>query len=298
MLPNSTRRTVLVTGASLGIGRAVARSLVGQASTLILTARDSAAGNRLIREIGRSAPGTRVKFCAADLSSLNSVRALAAEIVRSHGRIDVLVNNAGARFDRFQQSVDGHELTFATNHLGHFLLTSLLLDRLLAAPSARIINVSSSAHAGATRPESWLMTAANYDRRQAYARSKLANLLFTFELARRLSGTLVSVNAVHPGTVISGFARNNGIVSWLKHVVSHGLRGELISPRRGADTITYLATSPEVAGVTGKYVYQRCAIESSPLSYESALARDLWTESIRFCGLDSSLGPTWRYFAP
>ena len=213
-------------------------------------------------------------------------------------RLDVLINNAGARFDYYQESADGFELTFATNHLGHFLLTALLVENLKAAPAARIVNVSSSAHASANRPDSWLMTPASFDRRQAYARSKLANVLHTCELSRRLSGTSVTANTMHPGIVVSGFARNNGIFSWLRHVVSHGLRRELISPRRGADTIVYLATSPDVAQTTGKYYYQRRPIESSPLSQDPQLARRLWSESVRLCGLDFSLGPAWRYFAP
>ena len=290
--------TTLVTGATLGIGRAVAEALAVSGFDLVLLGRGRRRGVALSEHLGRRFPAASFQFVAGDLSSLASVRAAAAAVRSAAPRLDVLINNAGARFDTFQQSIDGHELSFATNHLGHFLLTALLLESLLAAPSPRIINVSSSAHAGSTRPESWLMTAANYDRRQAYARSKLANLLFTYELARRLAGTAVTVNAMHPGVVASGFARNNGLVSWLKHVVSHGLRRELVSPRRGADSITYLATAPEVAGASGKYFFERHPIDSSALSHDSALSNNLWSESVRLCKLDSSLGPAWRYFAP
>ena len=144
---------------------------------------------------------------------------------------------------RIEATEDGLERTFATNHLGHFLLTSLLMDHLRAAPSARIITVSSSAHRAANDDGIWSYQGHEYDRRQAYAKSKLANILFAFELARRLQGTRIVSNAVDPGVVSTNFARNNGLLAWAKHTISHGLRGELVSAARAADTIVYLATS-------------------------------------------------------
>ncbi len=254
---------------------------------LVLVGRSESRGSRILSQVHKQCPGKQHEFLSADISDLDQARSLADSILKRCPVIDVLINNAGARFDHYGESKQGLEQTFATNHLGHFLLTSRLLDSLLASPSGRIINVSSSAHSGATKPSSWLMTRQDYDRRQAYARSKLANLLFTFELARRLTGTSATVNALHPGAVASGFARNNGIVSWLKHVVSHGMRRELISPRQGADTVVYLATSNEVAGQSGKYFYRRKPIDSSALSHDADLSRDLWNVSLKLCGMES-----------
>lgn len=288
----------LITGATSGLGRATAHALALHGHNLAVLARHPGRGGALCHELSRKYPRGRFESIPCDLADFGSVRAAAAAVRAGWPQVDILINNAGARFDRFLVGAVGFELTFATSHLGHFLLTALLLDLLLAAPAGRLVNVSSSAHNGASRPDAWLMTATNYDRRQAYARSKLANLLFTFELARRTAADSMTVNAVHPGMVASGFARNNGIVSWLKHVVSHGLRRELISPRRGADTIVYLATSPDVAQITGSYFYQRRAINSSPLSHDPELARDLWSESVRLCGLDASLGPAWAFIRP
>ncbi len=293
-----TSLVCVVTGATSGIGRASAFALASHVGHLFLLGRDESRGCQLRDLLARRHPGTSVEFVAADLSSLSEVRRLAGQIRERTSRIDVLINNAGARFDSFRQSADGHELTFATNHLGHFLLTSLLMEALLAAPSVRVINVSSSAHAAATRPERWLMTSDDYDRRQAYARSKLANLLFTYELARRLSDSSITANAVHPGIVRSGFARNNGLVSWLKHVLSHGLRRELISAARGAETITWLATSREVSGSSGGYYFQKNPVPSSKLSLDPVLARQLWDESVQLSGIDSSIGLAWKWFSP
>lgn len=291
-------RVCLITGATSGIGRAAAFALAGHASCLLLVGRNANAGRQVGALLQRKHPSLDVRFMPGDISSLAAVRQLTNAVKSATTRLDILINNAGARFDVFSQTPEGIEATFATNHLGHFLLTARLTESLLRSSAARVINVSSSAHAAATRPENWLMTAENYDRRQAYARSKLANVLFTYELSRRLAGCAVSANAVHPGMVFSGFARNNGWVSWLKHLVSHGLRRELISTKQGADTIVYLATAPEVAGVTGKYFFKRRAISSSPLSHDESLARELWSASIRLGGLDTSLGPAWNDFTP
>ncbi len=276
----------IVTGATSGIGRAVAVALASHFPHLILLGRDERRGSQLSDWLARRHPRASIEFIPGDLSSLRGVQGLAESLRQRTSRVDLLINNAGARFDVFRESSDGLELTFATNHLGHFLLTLLLWEPLVAAPAARLINVSSSAHAGATRPDRWLMTAPDYDRRQAYARSKLANLLFTYELARRCPGSPMTVNAMHPGMVASGFARNNGLLSWCKHLLAHGLKGELISPVRGAQTITYLATSPELSGSSGNYYFQCRPVPSSTLSRDEGLARQLWAESVRLTGMD------------
>ena len=233
----------VITGATSGIGRAAALGLAQPDAALILVGRNSRRGSEVVERIKKTSPGARAQFIEADLSAQNDVRQLATAIRQKFNHVDVLINNAGARFDTYGATEEGFERTFATNHLGHFLLTSLLLEHLRAAPSARIITVSSAAHRAAKVDGIWSYQEHGYDRRQAYAKSKLANILFAFELARRLQGTRIVSNAVDPGVVSTNFARNNGLLAWAKHTVSHGLRGELVSAARAASTIVYLATS-------------------------------------------------------
>ena len=201
--------------------------------------------------------------------------------------IDVLVNNAGARHDTYRETVEGFEMTFAVNHLSHFLLTCLLLDGLKRAPQGRVITVSSGSHAAAQVDASWQLRPPAYDRKQAYAKSKLANLLFAYELADRLRDTNVTSNALDPGGVASGFALNNGLKSWLKHVVSHALRRDLVSPARAASTVVHLASSPDVAGITGTFFCRGRESRSSPASYDRDLAAELWALSLRSVGAAS-----------
>lgn len=292
MLRDELRSNCLITGATSGIGLAAAVELARRGHDLILVGRDSRRGEALRRNLERRHPGGSFRFVSCDLASLEAVRAVGGMLVEQVPCLHVLLNNAGARFDTYQQSPDGVELTFATNHLGHFLLTALLWPVLLAAPAARIINVSSSAHASATPPGSWSMTAAGFDRRQAYARAKLANLLFTFELARRVPPAQVTVNAMHPGGVVSRFARNNGWRSWLRHVVAHALRRELLLPRQGADTIVHLATAPALDGVSGRYFFQRREAPVAPLALQPELGRLLWSYSLECCP-PLSWPPAW-----
>jgi NAD(P)-dependent dehydrogenase (short-subunit alcohol dehydrogenase family) len=188
----------------------------------------------------------------------------------------VLVNNAGAIFPRRQESVDGIEMTFALNYLGYFLLTNLLLDTLKASAPARIINVSSRSHARAQINFDDLQSRSGYRGLQAYAHSKLAIVLFTYELARRLEGTGVTANTLHPGIVATNFAMNDGGIMGL---VVRLFRPSFLSPEKGAQTSIYLATSPEVEGVTGKYFVKCKAVPSSPASYDTATASRLWKVS-------------------
>jgi NAD(P)-dependent dehydrogenase (short-subunit alcohol dehydrogenase family) len=200
----------------------------------------------------------------------------------------VLVNNAGGIFASRQLTADGYELTFALNHLAYFLLTNLLLDMLKANAPARIVNVSSGAHLGATLDFANLQNEQHYSAGGmcAYGQSKLDNLLFTYELARRLSGTGVTVNALHPGTVATGFGENNRggmrVAMQIFHLFS-------LTPEQGADTIIYLASSPEVAGVTGKYWEKRKPVQSSPASYDEATQRRLWEVSAQMVGLSEAV---------
>jgi NAD(P)-dependent dehydrogenase (short-subunit alcohol dehydrogenase family) len=217
-----------------------------------------------------------LKSFRADLSSQQQIRDLAGRFRARHDRLDVLINNAGGLWMQRQLSVDGLEMTFGVNHLAYFLLTQLLLDTLRASAPARIVNVSSDAHRRAVLDFDNLQGERGYGGWRAYCRSKLANLLFTYELDRRLRGTGVTVNALHPGWVATGFARDNGWRGWLLQRAA-GLFA--LSPEEGARTVIYLASSAAVADVSGRYFVREQAVPSSPASYDEAAARRLWEVS-------------------
>jgi NAD(P)-dependent dehydrogenase (short-subunit alcohol dehydrogenase family) len=282
-------KVFVITGATSGIGRAAALRLAQPDSVLVLLGRNPRRGSEVVERIKRIMPNARAHFIAGDLSVQSDVRELAMAIRESFGHVDVLINNAGARFDTYGATEDGLERTFATNHLGHFLLTSLLLEHLRAAPSARIITVSSSAHRAAKPDGIWSCQKHEYDRRQAYAKSKLANILFAFELARQLKDTRIVSNAVDPGIASTNFARNNGIFAWARHTISHGLRGELVSVVSAADTLVHLATSDEVAGLTGALLRERQMFEPSQAARNAFLAAALWSESVALTRVDASI---------
>ncbi len=276
-------RICMVTGATDGIGKVTAQALAQQGATVIVVGRSRKKTVATVEEIKRRTGNPSVEYLLADLSVQAEIRRLAEEFKRRHDRLHVLVNNAGGFFMSRQETADGLEMTFALNHLGYFLLTNLLLDVIKASAPARIINVSSAAHENAQMNFEDLQGERKYSGWQAYGQSKLANLLFTYELARRLEGTGVTVNALHPGFVATNFGANNyGIVGRImKRIVN--LRG--ISPEEGADTSIYLATSPEVEGITGKYFVKRRAVPSSPASYDEDAARRLWEVSAEMTGL-------------
>ena len=278
-------KTCVITGATSGIGRAAAVQLGKLGADLILIGRDDRRGAELIRRLQRDPPCGAAHFIKTDLSVQREVRELADAIRSRYARIDVLINNAGARFDTFRPTSDGIESTFATNHLSHFLLTMLLLDTLQSAEAARVITVASGAHSGARGDFERCFLAEIYDRKVAYGSSKLANLMFSYELARRLKGTNITSNTVDPGGVATNLGRNNGIVSWLRHLGYHALKGELLFPGKGAETIVYLASSPAVEGVSGKYFFRKREIESSRISKDEAAAKRLWESSLRMTGL-------------
>ncbi len=270
-------RICMVTGATDGIGKVTAQALAQHGATVIVVGRSRKKTVATIEEIKRRTGNPSVEYLLADLSVQAEIRRLAEEFKRRHDKLHVLVNNAGGFFMSRQETADGLEMTFALNHLGYFLLTNLLLDVIKASAPARIINVSSAAHENAQMDFENLQGERKYSGWQAYGQSKLANVLFTYELARRLEGTGVTVNALHPGFVATNFGANNyGIVGRImKRIVN--LRG--ISPKEGADTSIYLATSPEVEGVTGKYFVKRRAVPSSPASYDEDAACRLWEVS-------------------
>jgi NAD(P)-dependent dehydrogenase (short-subunit alcohol dehydrogenase family) len=288
----------VITGATSGIGAAAAVALARTGANVVVIGRSESRGRKLAERINGHPRGGQAEFLLTDLSSQREVRALAQTIAERHRSVDALINNAGARFDTYGRTSDGLERTFATNHLSHFLLTCLLLENLMRAPQGRVINVSSGSHGAATATGDWQPEEAAYDRKAAYARSKLANILFTVELARRLAGTNVIVNAVDPGGVASRFALNNGLVSWLKHLVAHALRRDLVLPRTGAETIVYLAAAAEMAGVTGKLFRQKREFQPSEAACDPRAAEELWALSVQWTGLDERLGPMWPRIRP
>jgi NAD(P)-dependent dehydrogenase (short-subunit alcohol dehydrogenase family) len=265
-------RTVLVTGATNGIGRVTARELARAGARVLLVARDAsrgAAAAREIREVSERDPDVLV----ADLSSRAEVVGLAREVRDRTARLDLLVNNAGAIFAGREVSAEGVEMTFALNHLAYFLLTLELLDLLQAAPGARIVNLSSSAHERARIDWDDLQGERAYSGWKAYGQSKLANVLFTRELARRLGGRDVAVNAVHPGAVATGWGRNlPGILGKAIALGAPLLR----SPEKGARTTLHVATSPRLRGVTGKYFSDCRERTPSKAARDDAAALRLW----------------------
>jgi NAD(P)-dependent dehydrogenase (short-subunit alcohol dehydrogenase family) len=274
----------MVTGATSGLGAVTARQLAQLGATVVAVGRDRRRSERQAESIRRQT-GARVEVAIADLSSQAQIHCLVREFSRRFARLDVLVNNAGAYFMRRELSVDRLEMTFALNHLAHFLLTNLLLERLKESPSARVVNVSSCAHEQARMDFEDLQCERRYERIEAYARSKLANLLFTYELTRRLKGRRVTVNALDPGIVATNLGSNNG---WLRTKVRNLLNRSMISPEEGARTSTYLASSPEVEGVTGRYFFQCKEVRSSEASHDEAAADTLWRVSEYLTGLRSS----------
>jgi NAD(P)-dependent dehydrogenase (short-subunit alcohol dehydrogenase family) len=287
-------RICVVTGATSGIGRATALALVKLGAEVAAVGRNRGAGEALASRPARGDTAGRMEFFRVDLASFEEVRRTAAELRRRYSTIDVLVNNAGARFDHYETNGEGLERTFAVNHLGHFLLTSLLLDPLLASSGSRIVTVASGAHAASVGRE-WLLTQSTYDRKVAYAVSKLANIMFTYELARRLHGTTVTANAVDPGGVASNLGRNNGFVARLRHLVYYAMRGKLRTPQRAAKLLTRVASAEELRGVSGKYFDEQQAIRSTAISYDRARAAELWELSVKLTGLDRGIGPAWKY---
>lgn len=275
----------LITGATSGIGRAAAFKLADLGFSLILLSRNKKKGKMICDQIRKTNNDAQVKFYAVDISSMKEVRIVSERIKTDFDHIDVLINNAGARFDTYFKNDEGIELTFATNHLGHFLLTLSLIEMLKKSKQGRIINISSSAHTIGTQELDDIIAPLRYDRRIAYGRSKLANLYFTYELSSRLKNTNITVNAVDPGGVATSFSRNNGLFPWAKHYLSYILKLKLISPQKAAETIVYLASSSGLSKTTGKFFFEKKEINSSPASYSNAAALELWQLSLKLTGV-------------
>jgi retinol dehydrogenase 12 len=280
---NLTGKVCLVTGATSGIGEVTAEALAKMGARVVILSRNPERCASTTQRIRSASGNPAVDFLVADLSSQADIRRMAAEFHQRYDRLDVLVNNAGGFFLKRQESPDGIELTFALNHLNYFLLTNLLLDLLKASAPARIVNVSSGAHNGGKIDFEDLQGTRSYGGWKAYSQSKLANVLFTYELARRLNGAQVTVNALHPGFVATGFAKNNGWIASVGLSVVHLFARK---PEEGARTVIYLASSPDVAGVTGKYFHDEKSVPSDSASYDEETARKLWQISAQMVGLE------------
>ena len=279
MKQNMEGKTCLITGASDGIGYVAARELARQGASVVAVGRNVIKTDDAVSRIKAETGNPNVRYLLADLSSQSEVRRLARDVREQLPTLDVLLNNAGAIFLSNRRSADGLEMTFALNHMSYFLLTVLTIELMRESAPARIINVSSSSHSspGKFALEDLPKPGSNRGYR-AYGRSKLCNILFTYELARRLEGTGVTVNALHPGLVRTNIARNNGL---LGRAVNFFIGARGVTAEQGAGTLIYLASSPEVEGVSGKFFVNRQAVPSSRLSYDEELAAGLWDLSER-----------------
>jgi NAD(P)-dependent dehydrogenase (short-subunit alcohol dehydrogenase family) len=271
-------KTVLVTGGTGGIGKATATGLAAMGARVGITGRDLVRSRAAATDIATATGNPAVDAFAADMSSQAEVRRLADEVLAAYPRLDVLVNNVGGFWGTRHVTADGLEHTFAVNHLAPFLLTHLVLDRLKASAPARIVTVSSGAQAMGRINFDDLQGERRYSGQQAYNQSKLANVMFTYELARRLEGTGVTANVLHPGVVRTGFAAEDPSALW--KVLLPVVRVFLKTPEKGAATSIYLASSPEVEGVSGKYFVAGKPRSSRRSSYDSAAAAKLWQTSM------------------
>jgi NAD(P)-dependent dehydrogenase (short-subunit alcohol dehydrogenase family) len=274
-------KTVVITGGTSGIGEVAAVALAKMGARIVLVARDKARGEVTLARLRDSAPGVAHSVHYADLLRLVEMKRVAAQIADHESHIDVLINNAGALFATRRTTEDGLESTFALNHMAYFVLTDGLRERLSASASARIINTASAAHQRATLDFDDLQSAKSFGAMKAYSRSKLCNILFTRELARRLRGTGITANCLHPGFVATRFGDESGAlmsrVVWLAKVFA-------ISPARGAQAIIYLASSPNVAKTTGTYFYESVPALPSRAAQDDRSALLLWERSAALAG--------------
>lgn len=275
-------KVCLVTGATSGIGEITAAALAARGAQVIVVGRNQQKAEDTVQQIKSETGSDFVHYLLADFADLQQIHDLVSSFKSQYSRLDVLINNAGAYFNTRRQTVYGAEMTFLVNHLAPFLLTNLLLDMIKMSPAARVINVSSDAHQYGSMDFDNLEFKRGYFGMRAYARSKLANILFTYELARRLDGGKIKVNALNPGHVATDIYRTNFSVigPFLKWFMGFFA----LTPEEGAETPIYLASSAEVESVTGRYFYKREAVQSSPTSYDQNVAHQLWLVSERLTG--------------
>lgn len=274
-------KTIVITGATSGIGEAGAVALARMGARIIFVARDRARGGAVLQKLQAANPSAAHNAHYADLSMLGDMKRVGADIARAEPRIDVLINNAGAIYAARGETPDGLERTFATNHMSYFVLTNALLDNLKATPDARIVSTASEAHRfGGALDFDDLQLKNKYRIAAAYGRSKLCNILFTRELAKRLAGSGVSAHCFHPGFVASNFGKNNGAIAHAAMGLSQAL-GFTVTSEKGADTMVWLASSPDLAGKSGGYFARRKPGVLAAFARDDAAAARLWDESAR-----------------
>jgi len=276
-------KTILITGATSGIGLEASVDLARRGAKLVMVGRDPKRTDAARADVEARSGSKDVTTMLCDFESQAAIRALAKDFLSRHDRLDVLVNNAGLVNKERRLTADGIEATFAVNHLGYFLLTNLLLDRLVESAPARVVTVASVGHRRGTMDFDDLGYERGYFIMKAYARSKLGNVLFSNELARRLEGKGVTSNSLHPGGVATNIW--SGAPGWAKPILAVIVKPFLITPEKGAQTILQLATSPELDGVTGKYFEKLRAVDPAPLALDEALAKRLWDVSEKLVGL-------------
>jgi NAD(P)-dependent dehydrogenase (short-subunit alcohol dehydrogenase family) len=276
-------KVVVITGATSGIGEVAAQRLAGMGARIVLVARDAARGQRTLTRLPSIASGAPHSIHYGDLSRISESKRVAAEIAAAEPRIDVLINNAGALFSTRRLTADNLEQTFATNHMAYFVLTLGLKANLLAAAPARVVSTASDAHRGYTLDFADLQAEKGYSAIRAYGRSKLCNILFTRELARRWSGRGVTANCLHPGFVATRFGDGSG--GFLSGVVRIA-KTFAITPEKGADTIVYLASSPDVAAISGEYFYKCRPATPTAGGRDDTAANRLWNESAKLAGIE------------
>jgi NAD(P)-dependent dehydrogenase (short-subunit alcohol dehydrogenase family) len=269
-------KTIVATGATSGIGEAAVLALAWMGARIVIIARDEARAKATMQKLEAKAPGLNHRLHLADLSSVAETRKVGAAIAASEPRIDVLINNAGALFSNRRVTPESLELTFALNHMAYFVLSEALRDKLIASAPARIVSTSSVAHERVSLDFNDLQSADGYGGLKVYSRSKLANILFTRELARRLAGTGLTANCLHPGVVKTRFGDSSG--GFLGLLIPF-LRLFFISPEQGAEAIVYLASAPEVADTSGGYFVKRKLTEPSAAARDDTAAKRLWIES-------------------
>ncbi len=277
-------RVIVVTGGTSGIGQVAAERLAAMGARIVLVARSKSRGEAALSRLREIAPAISHTIHYGDLSRLADLRRVGQEIAAAEPRIDVLLNNAGAMFGHRLVTEDGFELTFATNHVSYFVLTHLLKERLIASAPARVVSTSSHAHYRATMHFDDLQYEHGYEAFPSYSRSKLYNILFTRALSKRLAGTGVTANCLHPGFVKTRFADDSGggLARWIKVMKIFA-----ISQEKGADTLIYLASSDEVSKTSGLYFYKRKPVAPSKVAQDDAAAERLWTETAKLAGIDA-----------
>ena len=294
MAENMKGKVVVVTGATSGIGQVAAEKLAAMGARIVQVARDQARGQAAMARLNQVAPGIAHSIYYAELSRLSEMKRVATEIAQSEPRIDVLMNNAGAMFGTRQLTQDGLERTFALNHMSYFMMTQLLRDRLIASAPSRVVNTASDAHTSGTVDFDDLQSEKAYHSNlkdwlryggpafKVYARSKLMNILYTRELARKLAGTSVTANSLHPGFVSTRFGdQTGGLIGFGIGIAKHFA----LTPEQGAETLVYLASSPEVAAVTGKYFHKCRPATPSREAQDDAKAQRLWDETLKIAHL-------------